>query len=228
MGKTCGKTIIIEFNGIPGSGKSTTMYEMKKKLKEIKIKEISPQRIIAQDVSYKEILFSKEIREAFIIFLRILLLVSPLTKERWRFMKLTFRYWYGVRKLGMEKPRQTEVCILEQGIIQGFVSIAYQGKIRDEEKYCRYIGRLMESLNYVLCINCNVDIETAKKRLKNRKLSGGRLYQIKSDKELEEILLHQKEQFEKIRKISIQNSFDIDMENNAEENAEKIVKYCVG
>lgn len=228
MGKTCGKTIIIEFNGIPGSGKSTTMYEMKKKLKEIKIKEISPQRIIAQDVSYKEILFSKEIREAFIIFLRILLLVSPLTKERWRFMQLTFRYWCGVRKLGMEKPRQTEVCILEQGIIQGFVSIAYQGKIRDEEKYCRYIGRLMESLNYVLCINCNVDIETAKKRLKNRKLSGGRLYQIKSDKELEEILLHQKEQFEKIRKISIQNSFDIDMENNAEENAEKIVKYCVG
>lgn len=228
MGKTCGKTIIIEFNGIPGAGKSTTMYEMKKKLKEIKIKEISPQRIIAQDVSYKEILFSKEIREAFIIFLRILLLVSPLTKERWRFMQLTFRYWCGVRKLGMEKPRQTEVCILEQGIIQGFVSIAYRGKIRNEEKYCRYIGCLMDRINYVLCINCNVDIETAKKRLKNRKLSGGRLYQIKSDKELEEILLHQKEQFEKIRKISIQNSFDIDMENNAEENAEKIVKNCVG
>ncbi len=227
MGKTCGKTIVIEFNGLPGAGKSTTTYEMKKRLRERGIKEFPPQKVIAQHVSYKEILLSKDIRKVYLVFLKMLWLIRPFSKERWRFMESTFRYWYGVRKLEMESNGQTGVCILDQGVIQGFISIAYQGRILDEKKYCKYIRQLMEDFQYVVSINCIVDVGTAKQRLKSRKLSGGRLYQIKSDKELEKTLLHQKKLFEKVRKISIKNSLDIDMKEKAEYNAEKIIDYCM-
>ena len=85
----------------------------------------------------------------------------------------------------------------------------------------------MDDLGCVICINCNIDVETAMKRMTTRKLSGGRLYHIKTDRELREALMTQKEQFEMLRKISVKNSLDIDMADDIGQNAKKIIKFCV-
>lgn len=231
MGQNSAKPIVIEFNGIPGSGKTTTMYEVKKMLREMKIKEIpspkvgSGQMDKASHTGFKSLLFSKELRKMYILFLKAFLLVRPLTKERWGFMNLTYGYWYRAKK--MEMLNRQGICIWDQGIIQGFISMAYQGKITNETKYYKYIGRLMDDLGCVICINCNIDVETAMKRMTTRKLSGGRLYHIKTDRELREALMTQKEQFEMLRKISVKNSLDIDMADDIGQNAKKIIKFCV-
>lgn len=223
MGQAYEKPLVIEFNGIPGAGKTTTMYEMRKTLKAMKVREISPQEVVAHQINYKEILLSKKIRDAYIIFLKACFLISPITIERLKYMNFTFNYWLGVKKLEIYKKG---ICVLDQGIVQGFVSMAYQGKIKNEKMYYGYLERVLSGLDNIVCVNCNIDVDTSKIRMKTRKSRGGRLYEIKSDKQLTEVLLLQNKQFEKIRRKAVKKAITINMDNDVQYNVGKIIEYC--
>lgn len=227
MGQVSGKTLIIEFNGTPGAGKTTTAIEVKKRLRDMKIRTISLRRVIRYRRSYKEIMASKETRRVYIIFLKAFLLIRPITWERLKYMNTKFNYWLGINELRNSKNHRNGVCILDQGIIQGFVSMAYLGKIRNEKKYYQYIRQVMDTLDNVICVNCSIDADISMMRMRVRKPNGGRLHQIDDDKELKRVLELQKRQFEEIRRIAISDAIAMDMNNSVEDNAEKIIKYCM-
>lgn len=227
MGQTDTRPVIIEFNGIPGAGKTTTTLEVKKLLRTMEIRDVPSKKIIQCHKDYKEIILSKKIRDVYIIFLKALLLVTPITWERLSLMNMTFNYWLGMEKMYIKGNQKKGICVLDQGIVQGFISMAYQGKIRNEKKYCRYIRQVMNQLDNVICINCNVDADISMMRMRTRKSNGGRLQQINDDKKLREALVLQKHQFERIRKRAIKNFVAINMNAMPEYNAEKIVRHCM-
>lgn len=227
MGEGSGKTLIIEFNGTPGAGKTTTAIMIKKRLRDMKIREISPGEIKGYRGSYKEIMALRESRSVYILFLKAFLLVRPITWERLKHMNITFSYWFGMKKLCTSKNRSNKICILDQGIVQRFVSMAYLGEIRNEKKYYKYIGQVMDTLDNVVSVNCTVDADISMMRMRARKPNGGRLHQIDDDRELKNILELQKKQFEEIRRIAIKDAVTIDMNNQVEDNAEKVIEYCV-
>ncbi len=151
MGQAGGKPIIIEFNGIPGSGKTTTMFEVRKLLKEMKIPEIPDKAVSECEVSRFVILRSREIRNCYFAFLRMLFMIRPFSMERFKIMNQTFRYWYGIRMLSLTGEKsKVRVCVLDQGMIQGFVSMAYRGKIRNEKKYCQCIRSILSGGGWIL------------------------------------------------------------------------------
>lgn len=228
MGQTSGKILIIEFNGIPGAGKTTTAILVKKRLRDMKISKISQGKIIGYRGSYKDIMASKESRSVYVLFLKSFFLIKPITLKRLKYMKAAYNYWLGMKKLSALKSRRDKICILEQGIVQGIVSMAYLGKIRNEKKFHQYIRQVMDTLDNMVCVNCIVDAEVSMRRMRARKPNGGRLHLIDDDKELKRILEIQKRQFEGIRRIAIKDAVTINMDNQAEDNAKKVVEYCMG
>ena len=227
MGQISGKTLIIEFNGTPGAGKTTTAIMLKKRLRDMKIREISSGEIKGYRGSYKEIMLSKEVRSVYILFLKAFFLIKPITWERLKYMNKTFNYWLGMKKLCISKRHRNGICILDQGIVQKFVSLAYLGEISNERKYYEYIRQVMDTINNLICVNCTVDADLSMMRMCARKPNGGRLYQIDNNKELKKVLELQKKQFEKIRRIAIKDAVTIDMDNQVEDNAEKVIEYCM-
>lgn len=224
MGQVSGKPLIIEFNGIPGSGKTTTAIEVRKCLRDMKIKEISSRKIVRYRAKWKDFISSKETRSVYIVFLKVYFLIRPMTWERLKFMNLTFNYWLGVKNAQSPKNRKSGICILDQGIIQGFVSMTYRGKIRNEKKFFQYIGQVMNRLDNILCINCDIDVDVSIERIRARRLSNnGRLEQLRNDYELKKILIEQNRQFSNIRECSLKSSMEINMNNNAVHNAERIL-----
>ncbi len=224
MGQAGGKPIIIEFNGIPGSGKTTTMFELRKLLKEMKVPEIPDKAVSECEVNRLTILHSREIRACYITFLKAFFLIRPIRRERFRIMNRTFHYWYGIKLLSQDRERkQTRICILDQGIIQGFVSMAFQGKILNEGKYCQYIKQVLDSLGNFVCINCNTDVNVSVSRMRQRTHKLSRLDFINNNRELRKALINQKKQFERIRETAIKKAVSIDMNESPEDNAERIL-----
>ncbi len=224
MGQAVGKPIIIEFNGIPGSGKTTTMFELRKLLKEMKVPEIPDKAVSECEVNRLTILHSREIRACYITFLKAFFLIRPIRRERFRIMNRTFRYWYGIKLLSQDRERkQTRICILDQGIIQGFVSMMYRGRISNEKKYYQCVRQIIRKLDTVVYINCNTKVEVSEARMKEREHKLSRLDLINSDFELREVLALQRNQFNKIRKTALKRAINIDMDNSVADNAVKII-----
>lgn len=228
MEKTNGKPIVIEFNGIPGSGKTTTMLEMKKILKARGIMEISPNQIKAYMWNYLTVMKSKDKRKMWFEFFKVFLSIRPLSLARFKILEDTFTYYLGVCELAERnnKARQ-QVCILDQGIIQGFVSMAYDGTVKDKELFLNCIKSVMGKLNNVICVNCITDVNVSKERMRARKNKWSRLDAVQDDEKLLKALSVQKKQFETIRKRAIFQSISIDMNDSAEQNAKKIIDSCM-
>lgn len=227
MGQITGRPLIVEFNGIPGAGKTTTALEVGKSFRNKKIRELSPKKITGYRGNYRDIIWSKEIRDVYLIFLRVLLLIRPVTRERLKFMNMTFGYWLGIRKLCIPENQKNGICVLDQGVIQGFVSMAYLGKIRNEDKYYECIRKVISRLDNVVFVNCIVDADTSIMRMYSRKSKGSRLYQIRDRKEQKEILKMQNRQLESIREKTIKRAITIHMKESVEYNAGKIVEHCM-
>ena len=228
MGQANRKPVIIEFYGLPGAGKTTTAFAIQKQLRNMEIRVLSPKRIIDHQCKYKEIVLSKEIRDVYIIFLKALFLVRPITRERIRFMNMAFNYWLGIKNFHIAEKQKNGICILDQGIVQAFVSMAYLGKITNKEKYCRCIQQVVDMLDNVIFVNCRINPDISIMRMRARKPNGGRLQQIKNDNELRKMLQIQMLQFERITEKSVKGAIMIHMNEQAEANAEKIVEYCLG
>lgn len=226
MEQTVGKPIIIEFNGLPGCGKTTTMLEIRKLLKHLDVRELNSNKLIEGAGNRKKILFTKEVRYDYLLFLRSFLLIRPISKERYRMMKMTFRYWCGIKN-ATSRSRKPEICVFDQAVIQGIVSIAYKGNIRNKEKWLTYIKRIMSGLDNVICVNCEIEPSASRTRMEKRKKKVGRLYLINNNKALDKVLSLQAMQFKEIREVIPQKAVTINMHDPAEDNAKKIIDYLI-
>lgn len=78
-------------------------------------------------------------------------------------------------------------------------------------------------LDTVVYINCNTKVEVSETRMREREHKLSRLDLINSASELHEVLILQRNQFNKIRKRALKKTITIDMDDSAADNAAKII-----
>lgn len=218
------KTIIIEFNGLPGSGKTTISKILKEKLTKdygIEVKSRYARR--------------SRHRKAYSILLcpRYYRLLISLNK----YSKLYGTKRSFVRRLSIANfvreyynfvfDNKKCALLIDQGIVQGIISFAHQDSLTTSE----YLDDVLLNCGFeklpIVIVNCNIDIEEAVKRLNQRPQNGCRVEKMSKENMLQ-TMKTQCRNFSIIRSL-LESKFsqlimiDINTDAFPEENAYRII-----
>lgn len=230
MGKHKIETKIVEFNGLPGSGKSTVVSELNKKIQS------EGKRICDFTTYFRKYKSNKKVNIKSILnincmcikYIFYILIFSYLQEER--FLNkvkvslstikqfLILNYCYSVE--------QYEYIILDQGTIQNLISIAYDKKVT-ALKYVEKIFSVIDKtfLNFYI-VNTDIDNKSIILRLGKREHGTSRLDLLKNV-DLINIINIQRDNFNYIRSSNIiLKSINIDTNKDISENV-KIVRNFI-
>lgn len=214
MEKNSGKFKILEFNGLPGTGKSTLIKNLKMDLEDYSY--ISNDEIYS--TNFKKLLFfylrPHNFKYLFLLFCILMKFPLKVFTNFVFFKRILFIYYYKKvekSKIGLK------LVLIDEGIIQYIISIWYDKKIRNSHMLRIFLNNSFNDDNDIL-INCIIDVNTAKERIKERNIVQGRLDRIKDDIELLRILSIQKENFELIRKLILTKKMELDTNKSIKEN----------
>lgn len=217
----CGKPVIVEFNGLPGTGKTTTACQLKQMLNDGGIE--------CADIFF----YGKSLKKS-----RYANWISP---SCWRLRNLlnnyikTFdpsvdkysrndkflQFFRGYRDFNKFR---CGVLLKDQGLIQMLLSIAYLDKIGDTYQIERIAEFLDKRISF-LRVDCAINPIISSHRIIKRKPSGSRLEKITS-KDLTDAMNLQADNLEIIRssfdKLALKNIqvIHLDTKDSVEKNAE--------
>lgn len=196
MGHLFQKPLIIEFFGLPGAGKTTVANALQRRLEGMGVSTVTHY--------YRNILHRKPQT----------LLMSPrywkLIKTSLSFANLLSKRSYIQRILLMlkfvrmyrhfESDKPADCLLVDQGIIQGIVSIAHNEKLTRSDKLESLIGLMHMDAMPLIFVNCNVSNKTANERILSRPSNGCRVENMTCE-ERKRTLLVQSNNFHLIREI---------------------------
>ena len=177
---------IIEFNGLPGCGKTTTSRDLEACFSKSGTKaqfyddihEKFPSglakrcRYILHNWSFKEIRILYKISTCF---------TGIKTKEKWKRILYVEQIACNYRKF-MSKDG---ICISDQGLVQGVVSIGYIHDLKNDKYKKKFaencLAFLIPYAEYVIYVNSDIAPEESYKRLKTREQNYGRFDQMQED-----------------------------------------------
>lgn len=218
--------MIIEFNGLPGTGKTTIanhLYELLKDRYNIYFKCILEESRLKRYFSY---LFDGSLHLYYLAVLYVIKSTDSYTKEKLKIASLLVAY-YRMYKYFLKNEKRNDILLIDQGIIQALVSINFFDKIKgtnEIDKIFKFLNKKDISFSLVCC-RCNAEL--SKQRIKQRNLHGGRLDNSKED-ERKGILDIQGYNFNLINDIvkdlKILEIINVDTMDSPEINAELIAK----
>ena len=189
MGRT-GKKTIIEFNGLPGTGKSTIARSLESQLISSGVKAIRSYGSIQPKVSFGYwkyclciCLFSFRIR--------------PLKIRKngiSAFLKYVRMYPYFV------KSSSDDVLIIDQGLLQAILSIAHTDQLVVTNSLRRLVKSVIPSDARFIRVDCECSPELSFSRIRERGITGGRL-DVMPDSELTESLTVQNKSLTQLRQV---------------------------
>lgn len=188
--------LIIEFYGLPGSGKTTIVNALQSRLEGMGLTTVT---------KYFRNIFHRKPQT---------LLMAPrywkLIKASLSFSDLLSKHSYIQRILLMlkfvrmyrhfESDKPADCLLVDQGIIQGIVSIAHNEKLTRSDKLENLIGLMHMDTMPLIFVNCNVSNETANERILSRPSNGCRVENMTCE-ERNRTLLIQSNNFYLIREI---------------------------
>ncbi len=222
---------IVEFNGLPGCGKTTITN---------KILETSLCCGLPME-TYESMFrclgnnkFSKLLRAIqyfrLIEFCRLLLLARLVCFDKKR--TLYKRAIMAELLLIVYRCRRKDrLYIVDQGPLQGILSIAHSYEISDWGKFLSLSQKILAGYKkHVVFVNLVSDSKTARERIRYRNFSyGSRMNFIESDAELEVELQKQHTTLERLRSIlPVSQTVTIDAKNEAIVNANTILSFYRG
>lgn len=215
--------MIIEINGLPGIGKTTVAKALGSILEENKRKCIyryeTQKSFVERYIGY---LFDGSIPLYFLLSKY----VKTFENDRMNRIRIasTVVFYYRMYR-DFEKKHLDEIMIIDQGIVQALISIAYASAIPsffELEAIIEYIEKKVHFLR-IDCINA---ISISNDRIITRNTSAGRLDVLKEEKRVS-VLEIQKHNFKVVRAVSDRISANlltpIDTQSRPEVNAELIV-----
>lgn len=219
--------MIIEFNGLAGSGKTTIA------------------RLLGSQLSEQghKVCYTYPIRES--RFQRYCSYIADGSLVLW-FLGMQFAIW-GIQPRCVEKYRYVsnlisyfrmyrcfiqkcsdEVLIVDQGIIQGLASVAHMDQIVGEKALDYIFSYLKKKGIEIYSVECKNDPILSHKRIRGRNSAGGR-WERCGDEEMKCGLVQQTETFNVIRQCShsgfAQKHISVDTKLSPEQNVRKISRF---
>lgn len=211
--------IIVEFNGLPGCGKTTIKNQLSIYLSKanIRFEEFNCFKIKS---IFPYLLNIKVIKLYF-------LLRHYSISTRGAIDNRHIKYVLFFYILYTHYNRKDGILLVDQGIIQSLLSISHMSVIKGTT-YLSKILNFTESIKGFVVINCKNDAEVSFDRIKGRELNGCRLENFE-DAKLYKALKTQKDNLEVIRNgipMSI-SSLELNTLNTIENNARQIYEYII-
>lgn len=186
MGEENTRPIIIEFNGLPGSGKSTIARSLKKELLKKNYKcfsSFSRSRFMSN--AYLVILDFHYWRLIYHILISIRNIPSK-SKLKWTLISVYFLKMYR----DFQRVNGVGCLIMDQGFIQSLISLAHNCDFSEFERLDDVlIKSRLNDLNIVF-INCLNSVEVSSVRIAGREPNGSRVHSL-DKKELNHLLRKQ-------------------------------------
>lgn len=214
---------IIEFNGIPGSGKTTIASELKTIL-EKENKSVCLYSDFYKINCHNRLKQLKDLLFYFFYFMDYFLLLMRITKK----IKRDYKYILSSAinfcgKIDLYKNSKEDFIIVDQGIIQEIESIFFLNDCNTE------FGEVFELINKyfdkLFIVNTFLKVEVACERINKRKNGSSRADGIKNYDKQRKMLEHEEKVFENIRKSNnIIPAIEIESNNN-KESAKKIIEF---
>ncbi len=218
--------LIVEFNGLPGSGKTTTSNCLTKKLEEAGINVENLSDLIKKYKIGKAKAIIKLLKDGKILLLLYLfcffISFKSFRLRRLKHVKNICLYYVAYAE-ACNKSKKT-VLVIDQGIIQAIVSVAHLDHLREKNKLKKIFYTLGEKFNY-LCVSCISNEEISSQRVIKREINQGRFDRMEK-KDLINNLRIQNRTFTNVRKWLAESrtisQIEIDMKNQVKQNCETL------
>lgn len=214
---------IIEFCGIPGTGKTSIEVKLEEKYQEKVISEKKIKNSITNRNSKLTLFYLKP--KNFIYLLLVLAIylknIGHIRENFQFFIKILLMNFY--RSQFNNGKIDKNYFFIDEGIIQALVSIWYDKKMKNSYLLRRILRRSYQSDNEIVSY-CKIDEKIAKDRIRARNKMQGRLDKIQQDEYLLEILKLQKENFSLIVEILKEKVIEIDTQEEIEKNLQILYK----
>lgn len=217
--------MIIEFNGLPGTGKTTVAGEVEALLEKRNIKPVFRyQRKENRIKSYLSYIFDGSLRLYGLARKYTNSIPGGNRAERLKTASVLVYYYRMYRHFTKDCPNQ--VLLIDQGLLQGLISIPHTDCIADRNSLDRILRFLAKRKTDVCLVHCKTDVELSFKRMRQRNTTAGRLDRC-GDEELLKNLKIQEHNFEIVRDAAEGSlsckQVEIDTQFPPDENALKIL-----
>lgn len=216
--------MIIEFNGLPGTGKTTVSKFLEEQLlksgKTVITKHIISESRLKRYISY---FVDGTIPLYFLMNRFVKKSIQPYDRNSKKVMSVVIGYYRIYRDF--LKNKDESILIIDQGIIQGLVSVVFVNSLIRTHELKKIFEFFRKKRISFFQVDCNISPETSHRRMRTREKSATRLDNYDDD-ELLQLLKKQSKTFDTIRDVSKQyiNGMDIDMECTPEKNVNYIVE----
>ena len=224
--------MFIEFNGIPGCGKSTICKKLIACLDESGENVLFLQDRIAKLAGQKAtlpfLIFIEGLHGAGAIVVAYLKLYKSIPYRHRETLIRTFAALKNaVLAYRMCRKNKDVVIISDQCIVQNILSCFYDCPIQNGAVIEELLNTISSKLGLFIAINVEIDVETASSRIQDRNTVGGRLDLLRGN-HLTETLSRQSTILKQIRTLNRGIAITIDSSESPDDNAKLLFDYIKG
>lgn len=220
--------MIIEFNGLPGTGKTTVAKALNAKLYRTYTTRLEHNFHVSNLRYYFSCLFDGSLTLYRLAYKYVKYATKNGDRDKLKYIWVLITYYKAYR--AHLKHRSEEMLIIDQGIVQALISIHHGDLVKNDEHLKPIMSFFNKKHIDFTLINCSNDKEVSSMRIMTRNTGGGGRLDACDDAEREKVLLAQIHNFNLVRNAcdeSMKNCKQIEIStlDTPEENALKILDY---